>query len=200
MSNIKENAILEAATKLIIKYGYQKTSIDDICGEAKIGKGTVYHYFESKEDIFVAILKKISFEVWSDMKKNIDKANSFEEKFNIFFTVPVETLRSNRQIFMQVLSDDSFAFLERINDFKEDTQKNFFEILTSIFQYGIDHDVLRHEFAENITKVVSLIYRLIVTTRMSHYVDLTEDLFHEIVEDRKLLAEILVKGFAKKRE
>ncbi|MCL2065308.1 MAG: TetR/AcrR family transcriptional regulator [Candidatus Cloacimonetes bacterium] len=197
MSNIKENAILEAATKLIVRHGYQKTSIDDICREAKIGKGTVYHYFESKEEIFVAILKQISFDVWDGMRKKIDNANSFEEKFKLFFTVPVDMLKSNSQLFIQVLAEDSFIFLERINEFKESTQKNFFETLSSIFQYGVDQNVLREEFTVNIPKVVNLIYSLVVTARIEHYVGITDDLLHEIAEDRKLLAEVLIKGFVK---
>ncbi|MCL2064757.1 MAG: TetR/AcrR family transcriptional regulator [Candidatus Cloacimonetes bacterium] len=200
MSNVKSDAILEAATKLIVKYGYQKTSIDDICREAKIGKGTVYHYFESKEDIFVAILKKISFDVWDDMRKKIDNANSFEEKLKTFLTIPVDLLKSQSQLFMQVLSNDSFTFLDRINEFKENTQKNFFEILTSIFQYGIDHDVLRDEFAINTTKIVNLLYRLVVTAKLEDQIDLNGDSFNEIVEERQLLVEILIKGFIKNKD
>ena len=197
MSNIKVDAIIEAATKLFIKHGYQKTSVDDICGEAKIGKGTVYHYFESKEDIFVAILKKISFEVWNDMWINIENAKSFEEKLTIFLAIPVDMLKSNSQLFMGVLANDSFTFLTRINEFKEDTQKNFFETLTSIFQYGVEHDVLKAEFTANIDKIVNLLYRLVVTAKLEDQIDLHGESFNEIVEERKLLVEILIKGFVK---
>ena len=197
MSNVKFDAILEAATKLFVRHGYQKTSIDDICGEAKIGKGTVYHYFESKEDIFVAILKKISVDVWADMRRNIDRAGNFEEKFKAFFTVPVDALKSNRQLFMQVLTEDSFSFLQRINEFKSDTEGNFYDVLTSIFQYGVETNVLRKEFSEKMPDVVSLMYRLLVATRIDkiHFTELTDDTFHEIVEERRLLAEVLIKGF-----
>ncbi len=51
----KKNLIAEAAKSLFVKYGYSKTSLDDIAKEAHIGKGTIYYYFESKEDIFFTI-------------------------------------------------------------------------------------------------------------------------------------------------
>jgi len=48
----KEQLILNAAVEVFLKYGYKKTSIDDIATHAKIGKGTVYNYYQSKEALF----------------------------------------------------------------------------------------------------------------------------------------------------
>ena len=47
----KESAILEAARKLFLHYGFKKTSVDDIAREAGIAKGTVYLYFKNKQEI-----------------------------------------------------------------------------------------------------------------------------------------------------
>ncbi|MBS1716217.1 MAG: TetR/AcrR family transcriptional regulator [Armatimonadetes bacterium] len=43
------DALLDAAGRLFSRFGYRKTTIDDIAREASIGKGTVYLHFESKE-------------------------------------------------------------------------------------------------------------------------------------------------------
>jgi AcrR family transcriptional regulator len=51
----KRDAILHAAWGLIRHYGYNKTTIDDIAREAKVGKGTVYLYFKSKKEIMLAL-------------------------------------------------------------------------------------------------------------------------------------------------
>ncbi len=37
-------------------YGFKKTTIDEIAADAGVGKGTVYLYYESKEDIALAIM------------------------------------------------------------------------------------------------------------------------------------------------
>lgn len=47
----KEAAILEAARKLFLHYGFKKTSVDDISREAGVAKGTVYLYFKNKQEI-----------------------------------------------------------------------------------------------------------------------------------------------------
>ncbi len=48
--------ILDAAFKLIVKNGYESTSIAQIAKEANISKGLVYNYFESKEEILKSLV------------------------------------------------------------------------------------------------------------------------------------------------
>ncbi len=48
--------ILEAAEQRLWHYGFKKTTIDEIASDAGVGKGTVYLYFEGKEDIGLAIM------------------------------------------------------------------------------------------------------------------------------------------------
>ncbi|MBR2744727.1 MAG: TetR/AcrR family transcriptional regulator [Clostridia bacterium] len=55
---MKEEQILKAAKKLISKYGYKKVSMDEIADEAGVTKKTVYSYFESKEELLNALIRK----------------------------------------------------------------------------------------------------------------------------------------------
>jgi AcrR family transcriptional regulator len=47
--------ILDAALSLFGRYGYRRTSIDDIAREAGIAKGTLYLSFASKDEVFLAV-------------------------------------------------------------------------------------------------------------------------------------------------
>lgn len=49
----KRLRILEAATDLFVKFGYRKTSIDEVARRAGVAKGTVYLYFKTKGDLLV---------------------------------------------------------------------------------------------------------------------------------------------------
>lgn len=55
VDKIKES-IKKAAQDLFRKYGYHKTSVNEIAKKAKIAKATIYKYFESKELVLHAIL------------------------------------------------------------------------------------------------------------------------------------------------
>ena len=58
MSTARRTRILEAATGLIYRNGFQQTSIDEVISEAGLcGKGHFYHYFKSKEELGYAVLQ-----------------------------------------------------------------------------------------------------------------------------------------------
>jgi len=59
--NLRER-ILEAAEKRLWHFGLKKTTIDEIASDAGVGKGTVYLYFESKEEIAIALMGKYKAE------------------------------------------------------------------------------------------------------------------------------------------
>jgi TetR/AcrR family transcriptional regulator, repressor of fatR-cypB operon len=52
---IKES-IKRAAQDLFRKFGYHKTSVNEIAKKAKIAKATIYKYFDSKEDVLHSLL------------------------------------------------------------------------------------------------------------------------------------------------
>jgi AcrR family transcriptional regulator len=59
----KPNAIVLAGLQLFTRYGYRKTSIDDIALAAQVAKRTVYLHFENKATVFLAILEYLRDQV-----------------------------------------------------------------------------------------------------------------------------------------
>ncbi len=57
----REEAILDAAAALFVRFGYDKTSIGEIAEQAGISKGAVYLAFESKDDLFESLLLRETF-------------------------------------------------------------------------------------------------------------------------------------------
>jgi AcrR family transcriptional regulator len=53
------DVILDAADRLLARYGYKKMTIDDLAGEVGIGKGTIYLHFNSKEEVALARVDRI---------------------------------------------------------------------------------------------------------------------------------------------
>lgn len=55
-NDARQQRILDAATELIIRYGYDKTTISDIANASGVGKGTIYLHFAGKDELFAALL------------------------------------------------------------------------------------------------------------------------------------------------
>jgi|GEM_PF-1799179 len=53
----REKNILEAARQVFGDHGFYQTKIQDIADEAGIGKGTVYEYFASKQELFCRMVR-----------------------------------------------------------------------------------------------------------------------------------------------
>jgi AcrR family transcriptional regulator len=55
----KRSQIARAAIELFARKGFEQTTIQEIADSAKIGKGTVYHYFKDKDEILRAASEEI---------------------------------------------------------------------------------------------------------------------------------------------
>src|ERR1700753_3833872 len=53
----KTEKIVEAASQLFLEQGYGAVSMDQIARDAGVSKATVYAHFESKENLFAAIIQ-----------------------------------------------------------------------------------------------------------------------------------------------
>lgn len=76
----RRTEIIEAAEKLFFSKGVQQTSMDEIAREAELSKGTLYLYFQSKEDLQFAIFRKgaelltrMMIDKIQDIKTGLDK-------------------------------------------------------------------------------------------------------------------------------
>lgn len=63
----RADRILDAAGVLLLRLGYRKVTIEDVARQAEVGKGTVYLHWRSKEQLFQALLLRVSVEVTEEL-------------------------------------------------------------------------------------------------------------------------------------
>ncbi len=57
MEKEKKLQIIRAAAKRFDRHGLNKTTLDEVARDLRIGKATIYHYFESKDDLYFSVLE-----------------------------------------------------------------------------------------------------------------------------------------------
>jgi AcrR family transcriptional regulator len=67
-TDLRKQNILEAAEKLFLANGYENTTMDQIATESEFSKGSLYNYFKSKDDLYLAIGTK-AYEIIIDYTK-----------------------------------------------------------------------------------------------------------------------------------
>ena len=64
--------LLDAAAELIARYGYDKTTINDIAARAGVAKGTVYLHWTSKEELFETLLMREMKRLMEDLLQRVE--------------------------------------------------------------------------------------------------------------------------------
>lgn len=90
----KREAILKAAEETFSSFGYKGTSVDKIAKFAKVGKGTIYNYFETKEDILLEIIHVII----RKMKEKADEVIQPEAPVFINFNNAISEILNYREV------------------------------------------------------------------------------------------------------
>ncbi len=74
VSDEMRNTIICKAGELFSRYGYKKTTMDDIADALQKGKSSIYYYFQNKEDILGLLSKR---RLWKQevLFKNLWKKN-----------------------------------------------------------------------------------------------------------------------------
>lgn len=65
--------LLAAALDLFVERGYAATRLDDVAAQAGVSKGTLYLYFNNKEDLFKAVVRAHLLPVLGQAEQTIDQ-------------------------------------------------------------------------------------------------------------------------------
>ncbi len=107
----KRTQILTCARKLFLEQGFKSTSIQAIANEADISKGAVYLYFESKDDILLAIFRMLEQNVWHKLEQiNTDDTLSPRDRFFQHILTFYHDVMENLQFNQMVLSESGMNF------------------------------------------------------------------------------------------
>ena len=79
--------------------------MDDIAGQAGIAKGTLYLYFKSKEDIFLAALMEDARRLEQLTRERMQTVNSWEEKIKAYVGVRLEYLETHQDFLRIYLAE-----------------------------------------------------------------------------------------------
>lgn len=71
----RKKEIVEVASHLFQTEGYEGTSMQDVIDSINIAKGTLYHYFKSKEELLEAVIEDIAQQSIEQMKKIVKEAH-----------------------------------------------------------------------------------------------------------------------------
>lgn len=147
MKKSKKITIIKAAQELFARFGFVKTTVDEIARAARMGKATLYHYFRSKEDVFKEVIEKESRILNGKVKEAIDKEETPQKKIRAFVLTRMMYLNELANIYSALKDEflNHYAFIEKARE------KDFYQEIKSvknILNEGIENNIFVIQDAE----------------------------------------------------
>lgn len=110
----REN-ILKIAREIFSKYGYKKTTLDDIANAVRKGKSSLYYYFKSKEDLFQAVIMKEVDILGRELETVINRNTDPVDKLRDYILTKLATFRGLANFYHAIESDiTAVGFIEDV--------------------------------------------------------------------------------------
>lgn len=149
----KRAVILDAALKTFVKRGYPETRVSEIAAEAKVAEGTLYNYFQSKEDLLLALFDEKWGGIIDDIRKKISPLEDPNKKLKVMFSLVVRMFRKDRHLAEIFLVDvkQSSIFMKNypINRVVE-----FIDLIEEILEEGKRKGIYRKDLDTQVAKMI----------------------------------------------
>ncbi|UCB44624.1 MAG: TetR/AcrR family transcriptional regulator, partial [Spirochaetota bacterium] len=95
----KRTAIMAAALKVFSKKGYSPAALDEVAREAQIAKGTLYLYFQDKQDLFSSTILHVIDNLATKMIEGLDESMTTLEILRNVAYIELEYFSKNTEFF-----------------------------------------------------------------------------------------------------
>ena len=128
--------IVEEARKIFLRYGYRKTTMEEIAVATRKGKSSIYYYFPGKEDIFRAVVEKEAGELKEQINTTIRTADPPVERLKAYIMFRLHHVRTLGN-FYAALNEDSLSHLDFILEIRKRFDKEELSIVKEILEEGM---------------------------------------------------------------
>lgn len=138
---MREN-IVSAATKIFSRYGFKKTSMEDIARALRMGKSSIYYYFKGKEEIFQAVVDKEANLLRVKVKEILESGLPVPEKLRSYVKMRMDLIKQLSN-YMETLKNDDLMNLELTEKFRKKYDDEEITIVKQMLEEGINRNELK---------------------------------------------------------
>jgi AcrR family transcriptional regulator len=104
LTDFRRDEIIAAALKIFGSKGFAATRAEDIASQAGIGKGTIYLYFRSKEDIYAAAVQHAIGQLNDRILSRLDVVDNIRKRIEVYVTVRLEFWLEQKSLYRLLLT------------------------------------------------------------------------------------------------
>jgi AcrR family transcriptional regulator len=139
-----EDRIIDGWDRLLARYGYRKLTMDDLASEVGIGKGTIYLYFRSKEDLLYSHIDRVVRQLIERLKRVLRSTLSPGDKLREMIVLRVMFRFDAVQDFPESLSEMFRDFRAGVLERREHYFKEEAKVFAAALRQGQRAGVFRN--------------------------------------------------------
>jgi AcrR family transcriptional regulator len=132
----KKDEIISAAKKLFSSKGYNETNIRELAKEAGIHSATIYHYFQSKQEILCQIHEEATGELLDNLSRTVNSDKPANEKMRDIIKEHVAFV-VNRQPVIKILFREEEGLPANVLESIRAQKRQYNKIIEEVFAEGI---------------------------------------------------------------
>lgn len=136
---VKE-AIVNVARHIFSRFGFKKTTMDEIAIASRKGKSSIYYYFASKEEIFQAVVEKEAEILKQELIKATKETDSPAQKLKMHVLIRMRTLEKLAN-FYSAIKDDYLGHLDFIEKIRKKYDQEEIQMMESILVEGVENGI-----------------------------------------------------------
>ena len=155
MSKRKREEIIRKAEPIFARYGFKKSTMDNIAENINLKKSTLYYYFKNKEEIFFDVIERECNILKENILEKIKKEKCIKKRLKLFFLVRLGHYKRLAEYY----STFNKEYFETLEIGKNIFTKYFLweeQIIEEIITKGIKKGVFKKNYI-SISKVISLL-------------------------------------------
>lgn len=181
--SIRKEEIMKVTANLFSQKSYHDVTMDQIAEEVGVAKGTIYLYFESKENLYLEILEHTHETIESILVKEIEKNDPAPQKLKKVLILIFQFYFQNRDV-LRILTRDETRLIREHFDFTERWRHRRIKLYRKILEKGIKEGSFR---PANTELMALIIFGLVGSAMSYHPKDMTageiaEEVFSMISE------------------
>jgi TetR/AcrR family fatty acid metabolism transcriptional regulator len=138
----KRERILRAAVDVFADHGYFNAKVAQIAKAAGVADGTIYLYFDGKEDLLITIFREHTRNYLRSLEQSLANINRAEERLRVAVRHHLETLGRDRALAVvsQVELRHSLKFMSL---FSQEEVKDYLNVIRKIVEHGQQEGTFR---------------------------------------------------------
>ncbi|WP_090762946.1 TetR/AcrR family transcriptional regulator [Bacillus sp. OK048] len=133
----RKRLILEAAAKSFSLYGYKATTMDQVAKLAGVGKGTIYTFFKTKEELFDEIINSLIADIRTEVEGAMDDSAAILENVNRVL-VQVHEFRKSHQLTIKLIQEERDMGTQTVVEAMQRVEQSIIQYMKVIIQEAID--------------------------------------------------------------